>query len=223
MTIAQRIDDAEFLWTHGRQEGALLTVLVAFASTARRIRPKSQVSSDKEAFKEFFREELPSGFSVGFRGQLTSMEELFYVWLRCELLHEGGLPMGLTFDVDDNNGLFALTLTDDLPLAISSVWYHSLILAVVGHPVNADIFPTQQELVLRRLKAHEAVGQRVVGKRIAHLVAPTTKPSTSSDSGVVNLSKEPPELHPRRLHSLRDVAAAHDFADVRMIEQDGGR
>ncbi len=91
------------------------------------------------------------------------------------LLHEGGLPMGLSFDVDDDNGLFALTLAGDLPLAISSVWYHLLILAVVGHPVNADIFPTQQELVLRRLKAHEAVGQRVIGRRIADLLAPTTK------------------------------------------------
>jgi hypothetical protein len=190
VTIAQRIDDAEFLWKSGRLEGALLAALVAFAATARRVRPKAQEPSDAKAFKQLFQEQLPHGASVRFRGELTSMDELFYKWLRCELLHEGGLPMGLTFDADDGEGLFTLTLTDDLPLAISSVWYHSLILAVVGHPQNADVLSDQQEMVLRRLKAHRIAGQRVVGKAISLLAKPETPTTSSSGSGGVDLSKK---------------------------------
>lgn len=160
MTIAQRIDDAEFLWRAGRREGAFLSVLLAFAATARRALP---AVSDSKAFDELFREQLQSGTSVTFRGQLTPMSKLFYKWLRCELVHAGGLPVGLTFDDDDSDGLFTLTLSDDYPISISSVWYHSLILSVVGHPVNADVFSDQKGAVEGLLKQHRRAGQRVIG------------------------------------------------------------
>jgi hypothetical protein len=160
MTIAQRIDDAQFLWQAGRREGAFLTALLAFAATARRALP---TGSDSRAFEELFREQLQSGTSVTFRGEPTPMSRLFYKWLRCELVHAGGLPVGLTFDDDDSHGLFTLTLSDDYPISISSVYYHSLVLSVVAHPKNADVFPDQQGAVDALLEQHRRAGQRVIG------------------------------------------------------------
>jgi len=163
VTIDRRIDDAEFLWRAGRHEGALLSALVAFAATSRRVRPKQQEKYDAVAFKKLFQEQLPSGWSVTFRGELTSMDVLFYKWLRCELVHAGGLPIGLSFDPTDESGIFTMALRDDLPIAVSTAWYHSLVLSVIGHPINADIFPNQEERVAAAIERHRATGQRLIG------------------------------------------------------------
>lgn len=38
--------------------------------------------------------------SVEFRGELHSLERVFYKWMRCELVHDGGLPVDLQFNED---------------------------------------------------------------------------------------------------------------------------
>jgi hypothetical protein len=35
--------------------------------------------------------------SVEFRGELGLVERIFYKWMRCELAHDGGLPVDLRF------------------------------------------------------------------------------------------------------------------------------
>jgi hypothetical protein len=59
MSIAQRLEDAEFLWDSGRFEGAFLSALIAFAATARRVRPRP--IQDNIAFKELFKEQFGDG------------------------------------------------------------------------------------------------------------------------------------------------------------------
>src|SRR4051812_30394499 len=108
MTIHQRIEDADFLWQSGRNEGALLSALVAFAGTSRRVFPDRRKIHDNVAFKNLFQELLPSGWSVTYDNKRTSMDELFYKWLRCELVHSGGLPVGLSLDSADKEGVFTV-------------------------------------------------------------------------------------------------------------------
>jgi hypothetical protein len=192
VTIAQRIDDAEFLWQAGRREGGFLAALVAFSATARRVRPKATEPLDSGAFKALFQEELSSGSSVRFRGKMTSMDELFYKWLRCELVHEGGLPVGITLDDDDNDGLYTMALSGDFPIAISSVWYHSLLLVVLGHPINSDEFPAPNERFDTLIEKYKIAGQRVLGKAAALMPRPPKTYPNPSDNGITfDLSKDP--------------------------------
>jgi len=95
MTAAERLDDAEFLWAHGRREGAMLSVLVAAAAVARRHHPKA---SDREAFEGFLQAQHDWTISVEFRGQQCDVDHLLYKWMRCELAHTGSLPIDLHID-----------------------------------------------------------------------------------------------------------------------------
>ena len=38
--------------------------------------------------------------SVGYRGKLWPIEDVFYKWFRCEVVHAGGLPVDIAF-IDD--------------------------------------------------------------------------------------------------------------------------
>jgi hypothetical protein len=91
------------------------------------------------------------------------MSRLFYKWLRCELVHRGSLPIGLSIEDDDTSGLLTMRLSGEFPISISSVWYHSLVLAVIGHPVNGDVFPDQDRIIAELLERHRRAGQRVIG------------------------------------------------------------
>ena len=161
MTIAQRLDDAEFLWLAGRREGAMLSALVAFAATARRALPDEKY--DSVAFQRLFQEQLNSAWTITFRGKSTPLSLLFYKWLRCELVHQGTLPVELSFNDDDSGGLFDVALSGNYSISLSNVWYHSLVLAVLGHPANADIFPDQDAKVVALLEQHRLARQRVIG------------------------------------------------------------
>jgi len=161
MSIAQRVEDAEFLWESGRFEGAFLSALVAFAGTARRLRPLPV--PDSKAFRELFREQFGVGASISFRGELVSLDSLIYKWLRCELVHEGGLPVGLKIDAKDTHSLASIRMTEGYPVSIPATWYHSLIINVVGHPVNIDQFPLQEQTLRALLNKREPAGDRVLG------------------------------------------------------------
>jgi len=54
MGIVDRVQDAELPWEAGRREGALMSALVAFAATARRVRPEPV--KDRDAFEGLFRD-----------------------------------------------------------------------------------------------------------------------------------------------------------------------
>jgi hypothetical protein len=177
MTIDQRLADAEFLWHSQRHEGAFLMALVVFAATARKAYPKAR---DRAGFELLFAEQFRSGTQVRYPDKLVPMSELFYQWLRNQLVHEGGLPPGLSIDAEDVRGLFTVGLVDGYPVSISATWYHSLIISVIGHPVNADVFPRQEEALRAALEQRRAAGQRVLG--VAAKLVPEPPPEFSGES-----------------------------------------
>lgn len=87
MTAEDRLVDAQHLWAAGRREGALLSIMVVVAASARRAYPDL---SDRDAFVTYLTSHHARTISVEFRGELWDLDALFYKWLRCELVHEAG-------------------------------------------------------------------------------------------------------------------------------------
>ena len=108
MSIRKRVEDALLLYKNGRHEGAFLTALVAVAATARREYPNRKMT-DRECFETFLNKRHRGILQVEFRGELHTIPYIFYKWFRCELVHEGGLPMDVEFI--DSAGLAALVHT----------------------------------------------------------------------------------------------------------------
>jgi len=94
MSIRNRVEDAQLLWRSGRLEGAFLSALVAVAATSRRKFPKP--IKDKDAFEHFLNQGWFARLSVEYRNEAHPIYHIFYVWFRCELIHEGTLP----FDIE---------------------------------------------------------------------------------------------------------------------------
>lgn len=92
MSAEDRLIDAEHLWAAGRREGALLSIIVAVAASARRAHPSL---TDRAAFVTFLKSRHAWTISVEFRGEQWDLDALFYKWLRCELVHEAGLPVDI--------------------------------------------------------------------------------------------------------------------------------
>lgn len=100
MTIREQVEDASFLAQNGRYVGALTTLMLAVAASARRTFPKGTKSrekpkeemSDREAFTMFLGgrirnillcdfgapEQGTSGISVGFRGAQYDVAYVLY-------------------------------------------------------------------------------------------------------------------------------------------------
>lgn len=95
MSAEDRLVDAEHLWAAGRREGALLSVMVAVAASARRTH---SALKDRDAFVTFLKSRHAWTISVEFRGKLWDLDELFYTWLRCELVHMAALPVDIRID-----------------------------------------------------------------------------------------------------------------------------
>lgn len=141
MSIRSRVDDALFLWGNGHYEGAFLSALVAVAATSRLQCTNSQ-ASDKQAFEDFLRQGVFQRLSVEYRGEVHPVYHIFYKWFRCELVHEGGLPIDIEFIPDNEPGSVSIRAggAPDYVLKVSYGWFHELIHAVVNAPVNKDIF-----------------------------------------------------------------------------------
>lgn len=92
--IKNRIEDALILWKSDRREGAFLVALIAFAAAARRRYPELK---DREGFEQLFRDYHSARIGVEYRGQCHQIEHIFYKWLRCNLVHEGALPIDIEF------------------------------------------------------------------------------------------------------------------------------
>lgn len=92
--IRDRIDDALFLWESNRREGAFLVALIAFASAARQRYPGL---GDRERFEQLFRDYHSAHIGVEYRGECQPIEHIFYKWLRCQLVHEGAVPIDIEF------------------------------------------------------------------------------------------------------------------------------
>ncbi len=142
MSIRARIEDAVFLWKHGHREGAFLSALVAVAATARRRLPDRKTVGDREAFERFLSGAYSGRLSVEYRGEAHPIEHIFYKWFRCELVHEGGLPIDIEFMPDPKRGTLSVRAggAPDYVLKLSNGWFEHLVGAVVAAPENTAEF-----------------------------------------------------------------------------------
>src|SRR5258705_400020 len=108
MSIRARVEDSLLLWNSGRLEGAFLNALIAVAGTARRRYPKRGPGEDREAFVGFLKSAHSVRISVEYRGECLPVEFIFYKWIRCELVHEGELPVDIEFLPDSEPGSFTV-------------------------------------------------------------------------------------------------------------------
>jgi hypothetical protein len=142
MSIRARIEEAMFLWKHGRVDGAFLNALVAVAATSRRRYPKATYPSDRAAFEQFLTDAHTVRISVEYRGEHQAVEHILYKWLRCQLLHEGELPPDIKFmpDVDPNSMLVRAGGPPEYVLKMSYGWFDYLVASVVQARENEDLF-----------------------------------------------------------------------------------
>lgn len=96
MSAEGRLEDAELLWAAGRREGALLCALVAVAAASRDSHP--DLRDDHKAFVALLKSRHSWTISVEYRGRLYDLDDLFYVWLRCELVHKAVIPVDIRVD-----------------------------------------------------------------------------------------------------------------------------
>jgi hypothetical protein len=108
MSIQRRVEDALELHRLNRFEGALLCALVAAAATASKEQPNRNVG-DRECFEAFLAKGAFQRIGeVEFRGRLHAIPHIFYKWLRCELVHEGSVPIDIEFIGDKSSGVLSL-------------------------------------------------------------------------------------------------------------------
>lgn len=138
MSVEARIEDALFLWKSGRREGAFLTALVAVAATARKRFPDRKAVGDRDAFERFLEAAYRIRLSVEYRGERHPIEHVFYKWFRCELVHEGALPIDIEFMPGEGPGILSVRAggAPDFVLKVSENWFDHLIAAVVQAPEN---------------------------------------------------------------------------------------
>lgn len=142
--ISDHIDDALFLWKSGRKEGALLFALIAVAATARLRYPKMK---DRDCFEHFLHDTHLPVLRVEYRGECHPFEHIFYKWLRCQLVHEGGLPLDIHFIGDDVPGSMSVRAggAPEYILKIGHGWFNHLIGSVIQAPENSERFRKKEK------------------------------------------------------------------------------
>lgn len=125
--IQDRIDDALCLWRAGRREGAFLLALLAVIIRARQDFPPP--TREGESFQRFVQSQFPTRISVEYRSKLWPLEQVFYKWVRCEIVHQGGLPMDLCFTEDADMSELKVRAggAPDYVLLVSPGWFYQVI------------------------------------------------------------------------------------------------
>jgi hypothetical protein len=142
MSVEARIEDALLLWKSGRREGAFLVALVAVAATSRKRFTDRKAVTDRDAFERFLQAAHNVRLSVEYRGECHPIEHILYKWFRCELIHEGGLPVDIEFFADKEPGCLSVRAggKPEFVLKVSTSWFQHLIDAVTTAPENKGRF-----------------------------------------------------------------------------------
>jgi hypothetical protein len=148
MSIQNRLEDAQVLWNAGRLEGAFVSALIAVAVTARRTFPNQK--GDRQAFEDFLRQRWFERISVEYRGEVHPVYHIFYKWFRCELIHEGALPVDVEFMADPEPGLLSIRAggAPDYILKVSKGWFNELLGTVINAEVNRVLFKQSRTTVI---------------------------------------------------------------------------
>jgi hypothetical protein len=142
MSIGRRVEDALMLHKAGRFEGALLSVLVAAAATARKEYPDTNIK-DRECFEKFLSNSATlSKVRVEFRGALQPIPHIFYKWLRCELVHEGSIPLDIEFVGEASDRLMSVRAggTPHYVLQLGHGWMFEILRLVQASRENRNQF-----------------------------------------------------------------------------------
>jgi hypothetical protein len=156
MSIRARVEDAILLWENGRKEGAFLNALVAVAATSRRRFPDRNAIGDREAFVSFLETAHAVRLSVEYRGECLPVEQVFYKWIRCQLVHEGGLPVDIEFMPEAFPGMVSVRAggAPDYLLKVSDGWFDYMVGTVAAAPENAAEFGSQMRTTCSHRSMH---------------------------------------------------------------------
>ena len=118
--------DAALLYVHKRVEGAFLNALLAIAASARAKYPASM--GDASAFYEYLKGTEADRFSFEFRGMPEKLAKILYKWMRCELAHEGTLPIDIKIVPDKEPKRYFIQAGGgpEKTLKISESYFHRL-------------------------------------------------------------------------------------------------
>jgi hypothetical protein len=75
--------------------------------------------------------------SVEYRGECHPVEHILYKWFRCELVHEGAIPVDIEFMPEDTIGVRAGGAPEYV-LKLTHGWFHHLVRAVMQASENSD-------------------------------------------------------------------------------------
>jgi hypothetical protein len=120
VSIYDRLVDADVLWTAGRREGALFSTLVAINAIGRRKYPEL---GDGEAFRRCFTDQYSAGREIEHRGQFLTVGQLMWKWIRCEIAHQGSMPVHVQFFEMDEDPDDLRIQFDGQNIRISDGWY----------------------------------------------------------------------------------------------------
>lgn len=170
MTIREQVEDASFLAHNGRYIGALTTLMLAVAASARKTFPKGTRSyenpenrmSDRESFTLFLGGRIrkilfgdyggpdngASGISVNFRGAQHDLAYILYKYYRCELVHDGELPEDVEFntqkqpeaDLNASNRGLQVSISVGNKMVLDRGWINLLLEAVINARCNSAEF-----------------------------------------------------------------------------------
>jgi hypothetical protein len=116
-----------FLWSNNRKESAFLLAVVCIAAVSKK---RYRLEKDGDAFRKTFRDfQKNVTLSVEFRGKLESIENIFYKWVRCELIHEGEIPIDITFmeDVKPRSMSIRAGGSPSINLKIGTGWFFHIV------------------------------------------------------------------------------------------------
>lgn len=130
MSVNDRIDDARVLYSQGRRQGSLLSVLIAVTATARKRFPlntpsrtdPSKPMGDIEAFTTFLHEELtrlnvPLDRPLQYHGRPTTLEMLLYRFVRNELAPKGDSGLDVQFHPASGDAVEIEVVEDQLRIS----------------------------------------------------------------------------------------------------------
>lgn len=120
--IIRRLNDAQFLWQKKRQESAFLLLMIALAALSKSRYPQLK---DGEAFRSTVLDfKLPIS-KIEYRGKLESIEQIFYKWIRCSLVHESEIPLDIQFKEDKEGNSMSIRAggAPEYVLKIGTGWF----------------------------------------------------------------------------------------------------